>query len=92
MQPLKTLSLTPASLGTLSPVTEETSIEDEPAVITPSIGIISPGFTIIVSPVITSLGLTLSSFPHLSASAYKGRIFISFSIDLTDLSTDLSCR
>ena len=66
MHPLMTSSPSDASRGALSPVRATVLSVDLPLVITPSIGIFSPGFTTIVLPMPTSSGLILMSFPSFS--------------------------
>ena len=72
MQPLMTSSPSETSLGMLSPVNALVSIPECPLRTVPSIGILSPGFTTIMLPVITSSGLMRSSFPFISTFAYSG--------------------
>ena len=65
IQPLSTLSPLTASLGRDSPVNAFVSKVVSPSIINPSNGIFSPGLTTIVSPILTSFGLTFSIFPSI---------------------------
>ena len=58
MHPLKTSLSFSTSLGRLSPVRDEVSSDDVPSMTLPSSGIFSPGFTNILSPILTSSGET----------------------------------
>ena len=58
IQPLITSSFVVTSCGKLSPVNALVFNDDVPSMIFPSIGIFSPGFTIIIEPISTSSGST----------------------------------
>ncbi len=62
----------------LSPVKADSSTKDCPSIITPSTGSESPGFIIIISPVLTNSTGTCSSIPFLSTVAVFGVKSISF--------------
>ena len=68
------------STGILSPVIADWSIEELPSIITPSTGILSPGFTITISPLITSSIETVISLLSFNILAVLGAKFISFVI------------
>ena len=68
--------------GTLSPVRATVSRLEVPSRTTPSIGTFSPGFTTIVSPTLTSSGLTVKTFPSRSTLAVSGLMSINAEIDL----------
>ena len=64
-----TVSPTFFTTGILSPVTIDSSIVEEPAVIWPSTGTFSPGLTRIKSPTWTWSSGTLTNWPSFSTSA-----------------------
>ena len=74
------VTLSPAALSTgiLSPVINDSSTDDSPSTMTPSTGTLLPGFTISISPTLTSSTLTSFSSPFLSTTAVSGAISISF--------------
>ena len=69
MQPLITSSPVLTFRGRLSPVKALVLSDVSPLVTMPSIGIFSPGFTVISVPTATSSGSTFSSFPSTSTFA-----------------------
>ena len=69
IEPLKISSPSEASLGNDSPVNAFVSKLVFPSTTIPSNGIFSPGFTTIISPILTSSGSTFYIFPFLSTSA-----------------------
>ena len=66
--------------GIGSPVTIDSSIKETPSVITPSTGILAPGFTIIRSPCFTSSTYISTSFPPRITRAVFACKFNSFSM------------
>ena len=80
--PDKTSSPVFTPLGALSPVRATVFRLDEPSVITPSIGTLSPGFTITISPTETSFGDTALTAPLRSTFAISGLISIRCDMDL----------
>ena len=71
----------------LSPVNAELSICAFPFTITPSNGILSPVFTTIISPILTSSGATCLNSSPCFKFAYSGFIFIKSDIDFLVLLT-----
>ena len=69
MQPLITSSPALTSFGRLSPVNAEVLSVESPSSIIPSMGIFSPGNTVMISDTDTSSGDTFSSFPSISTFA-----------------------
>ena len=69
MQPLMTSSPVITSRGRLSPVSAAVLSVDAPSTISPSIGIFSPGWTVMTVPTATSSGSTCSSLPSRSMLA-----------------------
>ena len=67
------------SIGRLSPVSIDSSALLSPFIILPSSGMLSPGFTITVSPTATSFVGTVISLPSRSTRAVSGDKRISFS-------------
>ena len=80
MLPLKASYPLPAKTGRLSPVSEEWSILLSPSVIIPSIGILSPGDTVITVHTATFSQGVSKSLPSFSTNAMSGLISISFSM------------
>ena len=71
----------------LSPVNAELSTCASPLITTPSNGIFSPVFTIIISPIFTSSGFTFLISSLIFKFAYSGFIFIKSDIDFLVLFT-----
>ena len=67
-----TLSPAPLSTGRLSPVSAASSTALSPAMTSPSTGMLSPGFTIKVSPFTTSSASIVTSTPSRSTCALFG--------------------
>ena len=68
-EPEITSSPVSQSRGRLSPVRAEVSSAEAPSTITPSMGIFPPGRTTMISPTVTSPGLTRKISPFRSTSA-----------------------
>ena len=91
--PAKTGSPGATSRGSDSPVIDEVSRLDKPSDMTPSTGILSPGFTRIMSPCFRDLELTLLMCPSASSRfALSGIISTREVIDPLAFSTALSSR
>ena len=69
MQPLMTSSPGVTSRGRLSPVSAAVLSADAPSTMQPSMGIFSPGCTVMTVPTSTSSGSTCSSLPSRSMLA-----------------------
>lgn len=72
----ETLSPAILSIGKLSPVSADSSTAVSPSIITPSTGMLSPGFTAKISPILTSSIGTSTSFSSLISVAVLGAKFI----------------
>ena len=88
--PLKILSPLPTSLGTLSPVNAAVSTMELPSITLPSNGTFSPGFTTIISPMLTSSGSTFLMSPFIFKLAKSGLISIRAEIDFLERLTAIS--
>ena len=86
-----TLSPIVTSLVKNSPVNAFVSNCDTPCIISPSRGIFSPGFTTIISPILTLLGSTIFIESLVSKFAVSGLMSIRLDIDDRDLLIALSC-
>ena len=85
--PLKKFSPLETSRGKDSPVKADVFKLALPLTIVPSSGTRSPGWTMMISPSLTSSGDTvINSFPRLTC-AWSGRMSISAAMDLRDLLT-----
>ena len=74
------LSPSDFSTGILSPVSADSSIEDDPSTIIPSAGILVPGLTITMSPIASSsIGISFSPF-SVSITAVSGASSVSLEI------------
>ena len=87
MDPEITSSPSSTSTGLDSPVREEVSNEEAPLTTVPSSGILSPGFTCMISPTTTSSGSTFSNVPSRYTDALSGLISINSPMDFRDLAT-----
>ena len=87
MVPEITLSPFNNSCGIDSPVNAFVSTVVEPAIISPSKGIFSPGLIKIISLIFTSLGSTISYLSLIFKFAKSGLISIKEAIDFLDLPT-----
>ena len=85
-------SPTPISLRTDSPVSADVSTIEKPSTTTPSKGIFSPGFTTIISPILTSSGETTFISDPTFKLAESGLICISEVIDFLDFPTAILCK
>ena len=90
--PLRISELISAFLGTDSPVSADVSINASPDITIPSNGTLSPGFTIITSPTLTSSGDFSITVSFIFTKALSGFSSIKLSIDFLDLFSAYSSK
>ena len=90
--PAGTSSPTVISLGKLSPVRADVSIDVLPLSTMPSSGIFSPGFTLIILSVSTFSGSTVIYSPSIRTSAVSGFVLIREDMLLLDLFTAIDWK
>ena len=90
--PPKTSSPTPLSIGSDSPVITDWSTEVAPLIITPSIGMVSPGSTLNMSSILTSASGIISSTPPLTLRPCCGASLMRFSSPTFARSVVMSSR